>query len=81
MQISVTVNGLCPGGEHVNLTLTSGAQSRPVTIMRADLLAKPRAIADVLDALIPLLRQRVLESGATSNAQRRAAIESAPFHI
>ena len=81
MQILVTVDGFCPGENHVNMTLRSGPQVRLVSITLDDLLEQPAELSDVLATLIPLLRQRVLGSNANNNAQRRAAIESRPFHI
>ena len=63
------------------LTITSGVQSRTVTIMRDDLVETPKGIEEVIDVLLPLLRQRVIERNATSNAQRKTALESGPFHL
>jgi len=81
VQFTVTVNGQCAGGNHVNLTLTAGVQTRQVTITRGDLQIDFSDIDAVRDYMIPLLRQRIKEAGATTPAQMRTAIESAPFYV
>lgn len=81
MQFSVTVNGQCAGGNHVQLTVTAGQQVRQITVSRDDLMIDFSSVEDVRDFLIPLLRQRIKGSGAITPAQRRTAIESAPFYI
>lgn len=81
MQFTVAVNGQCAGGNHVHLTVTAGQQARQITVSRDDFLIDFSSVDDVRDFLIPLLRQRIKEAGATTPAQRRTAIESAPFYI
>ncbi len=81
MQFTVTVNGQCAGGNHVDLMLAAGVQTLQITITRSDLQIDFSNIEAVRDYVIPLLRQRVKESGATTPAQMRTAIESAPFYV
>jgi hypothetical protein len=78
MQIAVTVQGVCPGGNHVHLSLTVGGQTRQRTISRDDLTFEPSEYDTVIATL---LRSRVKEAGATTNAQIQAAIESKPFYL
>lgn len=81
MQFTVTVSGQCASGGHVHLAVTAGQQTRQITVSRDDFLIDFSSVDDVRDFLIPLLRQRIKESRATTPAQRRTAIENAPFYI
>ncbi len=81
MQFTVAVDGQCPGGNHVHLTVSAGAQSRQITLTRADLAVDFSSLDAVRDTLAILLRSRIKESGATTPAQIKNAIESKGFYI
>ncbi len=81
MQFTVVVNGQCAGGNHVHLTVTAGAQSRQITLTRADLAVDFSSLDAVRDTLAILLRSRIKESGATTPAQIKTAIESKGFYL
>ncbi len=81
MQFTVAVNGQCGGGNHVHLTVSAGAQSRQITLTRADLAVDFSSLDAVRDTLAILLRSRIKEAGATTPAQIKAAIESKAFYL
>jgi len=81
MQFTVVVDGQCTGGNHVHLTVTSGAQSRQITLTRKDLQIDFSNAAEISNVLYILLRARIKEYGAVTPAQIKAAIESKEFYI
>lgn len=78
MQLTITVDGVCAGGNHVHLSVTNGQQTRTITLSRDDLTFEPSEYETVIAALI---RSRVKQAGATTPAQIRSAIESGPFYL
>lgn len=65
----------------MHLTVTAGQQSRAVTLTKRDLQIDFSSVDDVRDALSTLLRSRIKESGATTPAAIKAAIESKGFYL
>lgn len=85
MRFGAVINGLCSGGNHLNVILTNRANSATRTIS-IDKSAFDFDIPDLSDEqatalIVTLFRSRCKQAGATTNAQRKTAIESSDFFI
>lgn len=80
MKFRVRINGACPGGEHVHAEISvAGGPWRQFEISR-DEVRKPEA-EERREVVIQRLRSVVLESGAQTNAQIKAAIEAREWEV
>jgi len=80
LRLDITVQGVCTGGGHVNITVQKDSNgSKQFALRKADFQIEPSEYESVLAVLI---RSRVKSLGANpTNAQIKTAIESAPFFI
>ena len=78
MILAITVAGVCAGGGHVTLNVTRGTETRQITLLSDDFAFEPSEYDTVLATLI---RSRIKESGATTKAQIRTAIESKDCYL
>lgn len=80
MTFSVSVRGRCAGGNHVHLTLTVDGVAREITF---ELEEMKRGIAELgLEVrVLSRIRSAILESGADTFAQIKAAIEGKEFKV
>ena len=78
--MTFTVNQLsrCAGGNHIDLTITVGAQARTIHLLQSDLTLEPD---ELRDAVITRVRSAVKESGATTAAEVKAAIEGQTYRV
>lgn len=76
--LSVTVNGICAGGNHVHLTVTVGGRTRNFSLTRDDLALDGDEIEA---AAVSRIRSAVKEAGATNLAQIKAALEGKAFKV
>ena len=80
MRFRVNILGACAGGEHVRAEISvNGGPFRSFEISRDEV--RSPAPDERREVVIQRLRSVVLESGASTNAQIKAAIEAAEWQV
>lgn len=70
---TLKIDSVCPGGEHITLQLyKDSVAAKQIRITKTELMDGD---VDLTDAVGFLCRQAIKLSGATTNAQRKAAVE------
>ena len=70
---TLKVEAVCPGGEHITLQLyKDGVAGKKITLNKSEIAD---ANTDVSNVIIFLAKLAVKSAGATTPAQRKAAIE------
>ena len=75
---TVTIDSICAGGNHIRLTVTSGAKTFPLELTKQDFALE---LEDIERDVAILLRSFVKESGLTNWAQIKTAIEAKTFKV
>ena len=80
MKFRVNIGSVCPGGGHVHGTISiNGGPFRPFEMTREE-LSSPEP-EEKREVVIQRLRSAILESGATTPAQRKAAVEAREWEV
>ncbi len=78
MKISIKINVICAGGNHIHLTATTPKGSKDFEFTKQDFQIEPDEFDE---ALLILLRSFVKESGLTNWSQIKTAIEAKTFKL
>lgn len=83
MRLSVVINSVCAGNSHANATVThvESGKTYNIVLNRQDFVLDYSDISEVREMLNNLIRSRIKESGATTLAAMKTAIESKVFFL
>ena len=78
MDITIKIDGICAGGNHIHITATASGKDVSFVLTKADFQLTPD---EWETALIVLLKSFVKKSGLTNWGQIKTAIEAEVFKI
>ena len=81
MEVTVTFLSASEKGTYIDFLLSSGGKSRKIRIHKDDLLSSRMGFAEVEQIMPILIRNAIKDSGATTKAQRLAAVEGKVFYL
>lgn len=79
MELTIKINSICSGGNHITMTVTkNGTVSKKFRMLKGDFAFEPDDYETVLATLI---RSFVKKSGLTNMADIKTAIEAEVFKL